>query len=76
MCYFAFVLESMSIVLWCGGQLLNVTLKLLERQVFSVARLCPVQTFLSLCHRGRVAELSILYKVISLSVQRASICFY
>ena len=35
----------------------------LERQVYSVARLCPDQNFLSLCHRRRVAGLSMLHKV-------------
>ena len=38
-------------------------LQLLERQVYSMARLCPDQSFLSLCHRRRVAGLSMLYKV-------------
>ena len=38
-------------------------LQLLERQVYSVARFCPDQTFLSLCHRRHVAALCILYKV-------------
>ena len=64
MCYFVYFLhlfsQSWSIVLRCGGQLLN---QLLERQVYSVARLCPDQSFLSLCHRRRVAVLSMLYKV-------------
>ena len=36
-----------------------------ERQVYSVAMLCPDQSFLSLCRRRRVAVLSMLYKVIS-----------
>ena len=35
----------------------------LERQVYSVARLCPDQTFLSLCHRHHVAALCMLYKI-------------
>ena len=38
-------------------------LQLLERQVYSVARLCPDQSFLSLYHRRCVAGLSMLYKV-------------
>ena len=37
--------------------------QLLERQVYSLARLCPDQSFLSLCHRRRVAGFSLLYKV-------------
>ena len=32
--------------------------QLLESQVYSLARLCPDQSFLSLCHRRRVAGLS------------------
>ena len=42
-------------------------------------RLCSDQSFLSLCHRRRVAGLSMLYKVNSIfyhCLQRASICFY
>ena len=35
----------------------------LQSQVYSVARLCPDQSFLSLCHRRRVAGLSMFYKV-------------
>ena len=31
--------------------------------MYSVARLCPYQSFLSLCHRRRVAGLSMLYKI-------------
>ena len=42
-------------------------LQLFERQVYSVARFCPDQSFLSLCHRPRVAGLSMLYKVNSKS---------
>ena len=37
-------------------------LQLLERQVYSVARLSPIQSFLSLCHRRNVAGLSMLCK--------------
>ena len=31
--------------------------------MYSVARLCPDQSFLSLCHQRRVTVLSMLYKV-------------
>ena len=41
--------------------------QLLGRQVYSVARLCPDQGFLSLCHRRRVPWLSLLHKVNSYS---------
>ena len=37
--------------------------QLLERQVYSVARLCPDQSFWSVFHRGNVATLCLLYTV-------------
>ena len=37
--------------------------QLLEHQVYLVARLCPDQSFLSLCHRRYLALLCMLYKV-------------
>ena len=54
---------------------------LLERQVYSVARLCPDQIFLALCHRRLVAALCMLYKVNSnsnhcLFCEIPGICFY
>ena len=45
------------------GSAAECRLQLLECQVYSVARLFLDQSFLSLSHRGRGAELSILYKV-------------
>ena len=44
------------------GSAAEFHLKLLERQVYSVARLRLDQSFLSLCHRRRVLGLSMLYK--------------
>ena len=71
--YYAFVLpildyKSITTLLRYGGQLLFVTfsfghLQRLELQVYSVARLCHYQSFLSLCHRRHVAGLCMLYKV-------------
>ena len=61
--YFAFVLPILE---YCSPMWVSAAecfLRLLERQVYSVARLCPDQCFLSLCYRGRVARLSMLYKV-------------
>ena len=61
-CYFAFVppiLEYCSPVWWSAAE---CRLHLLERQVYSVARLCPDQRFLALCHGRHVAGLSMLYK--------------
>ena len=46
-----------------SGSAAECHLQLLERQVYSVARLCPDHSFLSLCHWRRVAGLSMLYKV-------------
>ena len=62
-----------------GGSASECHLQLLKRQVDSVARLCPDQTFLSLCHRRHVAALCLLYKVNSNSrhglFSELSICF-
>ena len=55
--------KSSSVVLWCGSAA-ECHLQLLERQVYSVARLCHDQIFL-LCHRRHVAALCMLYNVIS-----------
>ena len=45
------------------GSAAECHLQLIERQEYSVARLCPDQRFLSLCDRRCVAGLSILLKV-------------
>ena len=66
--------QSFSIVLRCGDLLLHVIL--LERQVYPVARLCPVQTFLSLCHRRHVAALCILHKLIKTRINVCSVSFH
>ena len=66
-CNYAFVLpilENCSLV-WRSAA--ECHLQLLERQVYSVAKLCPDQTFLSLCHRRHVAALCMLYMVNSTS---------
>ena len=49
-CYYAFVL---SILKYCSpvwGSAAECRLQLFDCQVYSLARLCPNQTFLSLCH--------------------------
>ena len=59
-CYFAFVLP---IIEYCSpvcGLAAEFRLQLLERRVYSVARLCPDQTFLLLCHRHHVAALYVV----------------
>ena len=56
-CCYAFVLPILE---YCSPVLRSTAkshLQLLERQVYSVAWLCPDQTFLSLCHRRHVAAL-------------------
>ena len=58
-CYFSFVLLILVYFppVWCSAVACH--LRLLELQVYSVARLCPDQSFLSY-HRRRVAGLSML----------------
>ena len=68
-CYYAFV---SSILEYCSpmwGSDDECHLRLLERQMYSVARLCHDQSFLSLCHRRHVVGLCMLYKVNSNSNQ-------
>ena len=62
-CYFAFVLPILEYCSAVWGSAAECHLQLLERQVYSMTRRCPDQSFLPLCHRRRVAGLSILYKV-------------
>ena len=62
-CYFAFVLPILQYYSPVWGSAAECHYQLLERQVYSVARLSPNQTFLSLCHQRRVAGLGMLYKV-------------
>ena len=62
-CYFAFVLPILEYCSPVWGSATECHLQLLEHQVYSVARLFPDQSFMSLCHRRRVAGLSKLYKV-------------
>ena len=59
-CYLAFVLQIFEYCSLVWGSAAEYH-RLLERQVYSVARLCPDQNFLS-CHRRSVAGLSMLYK--------------
>ena len=54
-CYYAFVLPILEYCSPLSGSAAKCHLQRLERQVYSVARLCPDQTFLSLCHRRHVA---------------------
>ena len=62
--------RSLSIVLRCGSLLLNVIFSFLhERQLYSVAKVCLDQSFLSLCVRCHVTALCMLYKVNSTSNQ-------
>ena len=61
---FAFVLSFLEYCFSVWGSAAECHLQLHEeRQGYSVARLCSDQSFWSLCHRRRVARLSMLYKV-------------
>ena len=62
-CYFPFVLPILEYCSPVWGSAAECHLQLVELQVYSVARLCSDQSFLSVCHRRRVAGLSMLYKV-------------
>ena len=62
-CYYAFVLPILEYCSPVWRSSAKCHLSLLELQVYSVARLCPDQSFLSLCHRRHVAALCMLYKV-------------
>ena len=56
-CYFAFVLRILANCSPVWGSAAECYLQLLERQVYSMAGLCPDQSFL-LCRQRRVAVLS------------------
>ena len=63
-CYYSLICcPNPGVLFSCVGSAAECHFQLLERQVYSVARLCPDQTFLSLCHRRHVAALCMLYKV-------------
>ena len=57
-CYFAFVLPILEYCSLVWGSATECHLQFLERQVYSVARLCSDQSFSSLCHRRGVVKLS------------------
>ena len=62
-CYYAFVLPIIEYCSQVWGSAAECHLQRLERQVYSVAKLCNDQTFLSLCHRRHVNALCMLCKV-------------
>ena len=62
-CYYAFVLPILEYCSPVWRSASKCHLHLLERQMCSVARLCPDHTFLSSCHRRHVAALCMLYRV-------------
>ena len=62
-CYYAFVLPIIGYCSPVWGSAAECHLQLLERQMHSVARLCPDQTFLSWCDRRHVAALCMSYNV-------------
>ena len=53
-CYNSFTLSILEYCSPVWGSAVECHLQLLVRQVYSVVRLCPDQTFLSLCHRRHV----------------------
>ena len=72
-CRYAFVLPFLEYCSPVWGSAAECHLQLLERQVYSVARLCPGRTFWSLCRRRDVAALCcMLYKVNS----NSNHCFF
>ena len=76
-CYYAHVLPNTSIVLRCGYLLLDVIFSFSTAWcIWWPCRLCPDQTFLSLCHRRHVAALCMLSKVNSKSRIVCSVSFY
>ena len=62
-CYYTFVLPILSYFSPVLGSAAECHLLVLERQVYSVARLCPDQGFLLLCRRRHVAGLGMLYNL-------------
>ena len=66
-CNYSLVLLILEYCSPVWGSVAECHLQLLEHQVNSVARLCPDQSFLSLCHRCRAAGQSMLIKVNSTS---------
>ena len=62
-CYYSFALPIVENCSLVRGSAAEYRLQLLQLHMYSVARLCPDQSFLSLCHRRHVARLSMLYKV-------------
>ena len=62
-CYYAFVLPILEYCSPAWGSAAECHLQFLEHQVYSVATLCPDQTFLSLCQRRHVAALCMVCKV-------------
>ena len=60
-CYFSFVVRILKYCSPVRGSAAEC--QLLEGQMYSVARLCPDQSLLLLCHQCRLAEHSMLCKV-------------
>ena len=59
-CYFAFVLPILGHCSPVLGSAAECLLQHLEHQGYLVTRLCPDQSFLSLCHRRRMAGLNLI----------------
>ena len=61
-CYYVFVLTILEYCSPVWESAAECHRQLLERQVYSVARLWPDKTFVLLCYLGRVSALCMLYK--------------
>ena len=75
-CYYAYVLRILDYCSPVWGSAVKCHVQLLERQVYWVARLCPDQTFLSLCHRRHVAAMCMLYKINLTRIIARSVSFH
>ena len=75
-CYYSFVLPIIEYCSAVWGPAAECHFQLLERQVYSVAWLCPDQSFVSLCHRGHVAALCMLHVVIRTRIIVCSVSFH
>ena len=75
-CYYAFVLPILEYCSPVWGSAAECHLQFLERQAYFGGQALSRSEFLSLCHRRRVAELSMLYKVNSTLTTVCSASFH
>ena len=75
-CYFASVLPILKYCSPVWGSVAECHLQLLERQVYTAVRLCSDQSFLSMCHRLRVAGHNMLYRLMRTLITVCSESFH